>query len=535
LEKQSSPTYATSSNAEHSYWVKKFWSNFLTYTKNLNHKNSENFKETITAELEKEISNLALSLSHLAPTRSNYLRASAHKYFAKNPNSVVKTYKKILEASQKDPKYLDFNPTLYSYNKDTFRTQFMIELINEIRKVCPDLEQNSDEELEILQKNIPVLDKVFEESLKRNYIELLTKLGDFLKKFNLTEEYTNTFHSILVSNSLNGLTYPCHKDEPDCKCLESIFTKDCLESLSLPNLIGLSGFWINKTSKAIISLNEMVFIINEFNLWDDVKAKKKQLPLDNNRLESILNKTQSLTQLEEGIFDIMESLQLEHPNLTQDEINTIFLHNFNVKVSQKSTSYKKKFDKLFPESANNLNDDLTQMHAMSNTRYLLYRLKDICIFNLIMGSIDSHYSKNWGIIPDSNTKFSNVNFDIEGLNMPLRLHVYKKELIQFLNEYTGEPIMPLYRGAKDMTIDEKYIPTVILSPLFEKQKRFLVYKLNNPDTLTPDISIFLKHIRFLRNDSKMPSSMKTTNSKEPNSINLETNEKLCIKKKKKDR
>jgi len=312
--------------------------------------------------------------------------------------------------------------------------------------------------------------------------------------------------------------------------LFAIFTENFLNNLTLPKLIALSGFWINRTVKAIITLNEMLFIVNAFNLWDDVIARKRHIPIEPTQLDAMLEKTAYLSQIEEMLFDTMEDIQLKQPSADLDYLNKIFNEIFDKKIKKEEKRYKKKFDRILPDSENDLQTDIYAFHEMANAKYLLYRIKDMCIFNLLMGSIDKHYSKNWGIIPSDNMsgRFVNISFDIEGLNMPLRLHVYQSELIAFLTEYTGKPVIPLYKGASDMKIYGQYISSAILAPSSKKQNSFITEQLANPTKLSPSIVNFLKHLKFLKDNSKLPPSIKNESPNTPNTINLVTGERSYI-------
>ena len=194
---------------------------------------------------------------------------------------------------------------------------------------------------------------------------------------------------------------------------------------------------------------------------------------------------------------------------------------------------------------------------MVNTQFLLYSIKDISVFNLLMGCIDSHYSKNWGIIPEKdNTSQAYINIDIEGLNMPLRLHMPKSNLIKFLTEYTGQPIMPLYQGSNDMKLSKDPKTSNVLAPLCKKQTNCITERTSffnksledhkkgdDPKKkLSPAQIInyqkalqFLAHIKFLRDKTKLPPSLKHISPNAPNAFNLKTEEEIHIKSKTKDR
>lgn len=527
MTEQQNTSRSLHSVANHDYWAKKFWSNFLHYINTFESKNPEE----LNAEIVKEITDLSEFLTNFLPVKSNFLRALAQKYFSKNPTEFIATYKQIIEKSKNNPEILtSFSSFSYSYDPKSFRENFLIELLIETRNLNPELPTESQSEFKELQSNLTKCETLFEKRQKHTYILLLVRLGEFLKKLNLIEEYSTTYNNMLSMHSLRPLGYPAHVDEKNCKSIDTLFSENFLNSLTLPKLIALSGFWINKSVKAIVTLNEMLFIVNKLNLWDDVIAKKRHLPIDQTQLGAILEKTACLSQIEEMLFDTMEDIHLKQPSADLEHLTKVFNEIFDKKIEKEEKRYKKKFDRILPNLDNNLQNDISAFHEMANTKYLLYRIKDMCIFNLLMGAIDKHYSKNWGIIPSENMsgKFVNISFDIEGLNMPLRLHVYQSELIAFLTEYTGKPVIPLYKGANDMKIYGQYISSAILAPSSKKQNSFISEQLANPTKLSPDIVNFLKHLKFLKDNSKLPPSIKNESPNTPNTINLVTGERSYI-------
>lgn len=521
--------YSVNSRETDLYWIVKFWSNIVYYSKN-----SPESSDDLTSIIKNEIEIFSSNIATLGSIRSNNLRANAQKYFLKNPSAIINTHHEILENEKNNPDYLQqFNPITYSYDKNSFRTQFLAEVISEMRTTYPQLQSNPEAELKVVKIIVPTLDKSYEKLLKQQYIKILMNIGDFMKKFNLLEEFSSTYKNMLSNHGLRDLGYPMHEDLPNCKSIDTFFTENFLNTLSLQKLTALSSFWLNKAAKSIISLNNMLFIINEYDLWPVVKSGKKQCPLPQEKIALVLKKTAFVSQIENSIFSSLENIQLDNPNISSAEIDDICNKSLAEKIENKKDWYKSKFDKLLPELENDMDKDIRQFHRIYNARYLLYRLKDICIFNLLIGSIDNHFSQNWGVIQENiaNDEFININFDIEGLNMPLRLHMYTSELKKFLKTYTGKCIVPLYKGGKDLNIKGIYISSSILLPMFVKQTSCINNILNNSKNLSPDVITFLQHLKFLKNTSKVPPTFIGTKAKESNALNLETDQKLYIPKK----
>ena len=106
--------------------------------------------------------------------------------------------------------------------------------------------------------------------------------------------------------------------------------------------------------------------------------------------------------------------------------------------------------------------------------------------------------------------------------MPVRLHIPTEELIDFLNAYTGEPTLPIYKGADDLKLYSRYITTSVLAPMCKKQHIYAKTKLAHPST-PAEQKKFLSHVYYLKNPHKPPASLKIKNEKN-NYFNLETNE-----------
>ena len=534
-----------------------FWPYFLTYTKYIKaNYNCPNIN--LTTQISEDITKLTEFLTDFSILRLFYFRIATQKYFLKNPTALKETYSKIIDESNKNPNYFNtFHSTHANYSPELFRTQFIAEIINETRNISNSTPQT---EFIVLQNSLPNIGNFFEKKIKNTYIKLLVELGKQLKKFNILEQNANTFRSSLADYQLKDLAYPTSNDEKNCISLETLFTENFLHNQSLPKLMGLAAFWTNRLEKEIENLNHTLYIVNELNLWEYVKLQRKFLPVEDTLLLSMIKKNAEVMSMEMNVF---KQTSKENDNalseLSAEEINEIFSAKLNAAIERKEIEHKIKYDSSLPNSDNLLEKDVDALHPMVNTQFLLYSLKDISIFNLLMGCIDFHYSKNWGIVPEEDN-LSYINIDIEGLNMPLRLHTPNSNLIRFLTEYTGQPIIPLYKGSEDMILnivkDKEPIKTTVLAPLCKKQTNciaerstFFIKALEKNKTeqdpekkLSPaqvikyqKALIFLTHIKFLRDKTKLPLSVKHTNPHSPNAFNVKTKQKLHIKDKIKDR
>lgn len=503
--------------------IKSFWTPFLTYVKYI----QENSKETdINEEIRNEIHNFTMFLTQFSAIRSNYFRIHAQKYFSKHPKELKDTYQQIIDNAKENPDYFaDFNPGNYSYNPELFKTQFMQELVYEIRNLIKDPQKQTPKaELEIINSTIKPCETFVEKKFKQSYIYLLIQLGEYLKKFGLLEKYNDTFRRMLTPYSLQGLAYKTNEDEKNCISINTLFTENFLSNLSLPKLMALSAFWANRVAKDMEKLNTTLFMVNALNLWDYAKSQNKHFPIDDEKSIPMLKKVVEISKKELLIFEEMASLtnsSIVTPS--PEEIDKLFTEKLDKAIEDSKEYHKARFDATLPDADNDLSDEIDKLHQITNTQFLLYKIKEISLFNLLMGCFEQHYSKNWGIVPDEDTDFAYIVMDIEGLNMPLRLHVRKNTLIKFLKEFTNNTILPLYKGYSDMEFNGQHISSTILAPLCKKHTMFITEKLSEQQKLPQYVVNYLKHIKFLKN-SVPPPSLKIDNPSIPNSINVETNE-----------
>ena len=88
---------------------------------------------------------------------------------------------------------------------------------------------------------------------------------------------------------------------------------------------------------------------------------------------------------------------------------------------------------------------------------------------------------NWGIVPEkSNDNKVLICIDLPGYNMPVSLHIPTDSLLLELNALNTNKrveetqyIIPIYAGDYDFEIYGKHLPTNLLMPLTEDQKRNL--------------------------------------------------------------
>ena len=125
--------------------------------------------------------------------------------------------------------------------------------------------------------------------------------------------------------------------------------------------------------------------------------------------------------------------------------------------------------------------------------------------------------QNWGIMRHEegrllNAKYVLIGVDLQGMNMPIRLHIPRDLLIECTPEINGIKVLPLYAGREDFIIDypmknnnsrKSYITSSIFMPIEaqgkEKMKKILQYNQSN-------LSL---HLAYIYGVTDIPEHLKT--------------------------
>lgn len=169
--------------------------------------------------------------------------------------------------------------------------------------------------------------------------------------------------------------------------------------------------------------------------------------------------------------------------------------------------YSKPYKKHFGGS---ISDDSHSIYQKYLVEREIYALKDYSIYTLLYTAIVDKGNNvvNWGYIKegeDSDKYKVLIAFDVKGLNMPVSVHIGRKELQSFMEILTGKKQIPVYEGADDMYVlptkqyyRHKLLSTQVLYPITSTQRAF-IKKGNNK---------ILQHLAWIQRPSKKPNGIK---------------------------
>lgn len=334
-----------------------------------------------------------------------------------------------------------------------------------------------------LKKCEPLLEK----NLKEDYIQSLTTLGSMFKQMDLLGDYCKDYDELLSRLNLPGLNYPLSEDENNTISLENLFNKDNLQKLSPSQLSMLNTFWLNRFTKEVEYINKAFFIVKNVGAWDKIREKEPtgknkyiDPSINKEELKGLYSKMNFLHEITNMIFYKFknqegETIVEEIPGTDKKRLVKRIdaepvLEQLEKEIGKEYTDY---FKKVQPNEGNSLIEDIEDYRIMENAVHNTYRAKDKNIIAILSNLYETGFAKNWGIIKESGYKNSRMvllGIDVGDLNMPVRLHVEKSLVKDFLRGAKGNTVIQIYDGEKDFDIHGEYIRTPLLMPIFDKQR-----------------------------------------------------------------
>ena len=155
-----------------------------------------------------------------------------------------------------------------------------------------------------------------------------------------------------------------------------------------------------------------------------------------------------------------------------------------------------------------LNNDFKTYYYTQVTDYWK---KDYSIETLLLIALDSFQKVNWGYIPETqhgensikrNKENILLGFDIDGFNMPVRLHMPLDKVKSFFKNSNSGHTIPNYIGNEDMMIWDKNIGASILMPLSPKHRKQVIsfVKGLNPKSYYYN---FARHIQCMQYENSL--------------------------------
>ena len=343
----------------------------------------------------------------------------------------------------------------------------------------------------------------FVQKIRDNYVDTISDYYTHFKEMGYMDKYLANHNSTFPSDL--ALT------EED---LEKFFDKENLNTLPLTNLAALYAFYSNRYTKELQNLEDGMFVLSKgFSIDTLLSAEtpSEEIPHLNKRV--LIREKEFLTDLSDRILSGEYAKANSKENVEKTN-QSFFSSTVDLRRYEKENQ---EYQRIFGKKEKEFFQTLSQIFSLRNYTRNEYKLKDYSLLATLSTIASSKSVSNWGIIldddyPDSN--FYLLGFDIQGLNMPLRLHIPKDMIEDFSREYFKSEFFPLYDGDSDFRYNFKKVSTPLLIGQPEKHRETLrekVSRINKEKPLTSNDK-FYSHLLYLADKefTSVPDHLKTT-------------------------
>lgn len=360
--------------------------------------------------------------------------------------------------------------------------------------------------------------KNVEEDLQENLIQSISSIGKQLEKLGFLETYPkfqeNSYKNLL---GIYNFAHPINSSKNNTGLIQ-LANPSYLSGLSLDTLLALNNFWCNRFIKEADTYFESIYSMEQLDLLPDMLYGSFNInQVSEDDLKNIFLKMNFFYQPMRSYWEYASQPSSDKVEKYQlKDKNYYFLSNNElIESMEKNTGdqYNEYFKKLLPNS--DLKNDLDLYWKLFTPIVNGYSFKDSSILSTLALSESLNLSSNYGIVLDENTLYNTspnmpLNFwiDFKGLNFPLREHIPANTLRNFLLQYKGDCMVPLYMDSEAFS----GIPSHILFPFNKQQISFIKSeKKDNFEKYSGNIKAlrFLKHSAFLIN----PKSLKKNSEK----------------------
>lgn len=486
-------------------------------------------------DIEEEIVNL---LNHYisplnSPTKSELYLFKTVESLLKNPdiiNTVLSTQ------DMKD--YINFNNEYNKYSsniKENYKSLLNDTFYNLQPLLTSDIKQKmlthtlSNQEKNNIQKEVckflkNFYDNNYDTKIKNGFSKIITNSLTVLDFCGLLRKNNGVNNYRMSYLGLDFLGYDYYeKDDNNANkstikrpSIESLMDENFIKNFNTEELIALSAFYCNRLAKCSLSYNNSLYLLyktdflrklyndrnSKFDLTDD---QMLTLLAQHNILEKTarvyINK--QLKKNRKGFSDVFL-----FEDLHSKEITSL--------LNKYGAFYSDFFAETLPDYKHDLLEDLEKSINMQTTIDYLYSIKKHCLESLLMSLIDTDKERNWGIVLDriniakyNNDRSNNllIGIDMKEFNMPIKFHCEQEQIEEFLINYTGKPIIPVYEGNENFLIDNKYFSTQILHKL-SKDQRKLLHKAAEESNLDDKNYKLLQHLQWMSHPNRKPDFIK---------------------------
>ncbi len=299
------------------------------------------------------------------------------------------------------------------------------------------------------------------------------------------------------------------------------------KNVSLEGLLALNSFWANRYVKELNLYAQAMFAINKFDLVDKVREDTSTF-ISEKDLQSMLIQMDTFYQHANSFLS--EQQRLLHSSSKEDDeteyedgdveekIFRFSYEPFTNDISKKfgEQKYASYFSQLLPDCKNDIKDDSNWYIRLFNPIFSSYLMKNemLNVLLLSIGNSQSETFPNAGIILENHKAESTESLDGKsayipyfpiigldaGLSFPVRIHIKKTTLIDFLKSFNGNAMLPIYEGSSDFHNPYKKnspLAASLIMPLTEKIKTLFRKGISKSEFASANSQDYHPHAKFV--------------------------------------
>lgn len=332
-----------------------------------------------------------------------------------------------------------------------------------------------------------------EDFVRESQMASLEVLASFFTTFRLTNNYLANYQSTSKKFGFSDFNYELSSESftKDTVGLVESFSPDFLKTLSLNDLCFVNSFWCNRFAKECTDMQKAFSAINDLDLWNDLMTKNGRIDLPREALIASCQKSKFIAKLLSETFNMCQKNVFKEEKKQGHSINSV-AHDYTRFYQELGNAISDEYKSHFSESLKGENDflkDVVFATPFVNLQNFIYQKKSNIVEPIIRDMLETGHLKNWGIIRkeyskdkigesidvfDTKRPFALVAFDIEGFNMPFRLHLNRETLLDLAKASTNSSLIPEYQGFDDFIVNGQLIPANIIMPIQKKHRDVII-------------------------------------------------------------
>lgn len=385
------------------------------------------------------------------------------------------------------------------------------------------------------------LEPLYRENLENSIISRFCQLDQFGEIAENVENHNERMRRIglpgLGYSFDNNITLSGGVTLPN---IEGLVNKETLSKLDIDVLLRMNSFYNNRLAKVISDYSMAIFVMDNLNC---TKAAFEGMPptkadISEDTLEQLVLKYQTLILPIKSFYAETQRQIEEHPDAFDGNVQEIDSESSELEnkkqvvldmddfIDDVRKSWKNEYTEYFDQALPGINNDLSQDIFLANVLYnpvfLSYRFKNMALkseyaYLYYLSQTQENKSLNFGVVLKNDKDYAKRTVLLAsdgGVNLPNRLHTIKRDFVDFLTSYTGEPLARVYEGFKDFVVNSEYVSSKILLPNSKQHSKYLkdlkrgklAEKGDRTSRLTSANEKFVEHFAYCADSNKFMKS-----------------------------